>query len=456
MEPIAPERTARRVQLLLAALLCAVLLGVLLNRIEPPEPAPPAAPPPPTETARVGPTILEGKTLDEVRARLDDAYRLAPDRRFLLAVEEVEEMLGVEQPASATSAFAGGSWSLAANGTTARVGEYPEFRELLGFVRACAETRLRAEPAPFRATVSGGDAYPADPIAALDAIDRGETIDLGAASHAYASLLLRHEDTLETSDEVAARAIAVLALAEHFAGHDLVRPRALIAFRLGYEREAEEMAAALAPSDPTRMFVERDEAALRERALAPDAPVDVVLMYAHLLARSGMPDRFTRFVASLRPEIADDFGILALDAAYGEAFLPDRRLLVHAIVDLAGASGATLVIEPHLLLAMVAEEAIARLLAKPPYGLVGLTESMLADIASKESGRLLDPATRAAIYRARAYTGFHCVASDLVARLDSASATEQFAALLGRGQSATAEQFERYLSARMAAAERRL
>ncbi len=445
--------------LLLALLLAVSLVPVLLIRIEPRElEQVPAWHPETAGQHLMGPTILEGRTLEEVRRRFDDAYRVAPDRRFLLAVQDVDEILGREHSAIGTATFEGSGWSLAAGGSSVHVTEYPDFGELYGFVRTSIAEGTRGATMPFTVLNSGADqAYPAYPLSALEAIDRrADSVDLVAAAYAYARLLLSHEDTLEVSDEVAARAVAVLALAEDSAGEALVRPRVLIAHRLGYEREAEEMAAALPPSDPVRLFAERDFEALEALASQANAPVDLSLLYARLLTIGEKREQFIRYVASLRPELRNDFGILALDAVHGTALAPDLLLLARTIGDLALASGTAIALDPKLQDQIAAQEAIARLLSQPPYGLLGLAESLLAKLTKDSSGRLLDPATRAAVYRTQIYTGFDSVASDLVARLNSASASTEFATLLGRGKSAAADQFERYLAARIAAQERRL
>ena len=258
----------------------------------------------------------------------DARYRLSPDARVLLAVEDVRRLLTGVADERATASFAGGRWRVLCGGTeVGTLPEWPDFPDLVALLSRWA-TRLGAAeslavPAPpdsaeierrldgLRALESAGLAAgrrpprapgpgltraPADTtdidqrlrtlhaLAAADLADRQwragvrDPVLVRQAARALVLLAVETPDRVGASDRVVARALALAAIAGAAGPDSSWRERCLLAEVMGYAAFAREAAARLPPEDPVRLYACREDPALFEAARARDATQEARLL----------------------------------------------------------------------------------------------------------------------------------------------------------------------------------
>src|SRR5262249_5040270 len=200
------------------------------------------------------------------RQRLDDLYRLPPDRRFIAGIAAAKRILRGGGPSTIQLTFASGHWTIACDGQA--VGSLPEFptyadaRELLKTWTVQLGATAKAGPPgaapPDRETQPF---TPADLVSTLTSIDRewnpsapgGELAR--SAGWALTLMFLQSFDWLEQTNDIAGQALAALAIADNL-GAPAPAEQALLGRLLGYGSEARDIAARLKPDDPVRLYVE--------------------------------------------------------------------------------------------------------------------------------------------------------------------------------------------------------
>jgi hypothetical protein len=233
------------------------------------------------------------------RAAMADALRLRPDRRFLLASNQIQQLTG-GSPVAAVARFEGGKWKLTAGAEQlGEVPELPDYPDLMRPLVAFAKRRLAASP------LSGTDSPAADgPLqwepearetlpAELARWSGGQhtPATLHKAARAASSLCFYLVDLLETDDELAAKAIALVALDIAAGKAQTGSEEAVLASALGYVRASRALGARLQGESSLRFFLAGDDAHLRERAV---------------LREAGAPDRYLRLRRALQRQDEDD------------------------------------------------------------------------------------------------------------------------------------------------------
>jgi len=226
----------------------------------------------------------------ERRAAVDEALRLQPDRRFLLAARELSG-------AEVATRFEEGTWILSAGERDfGHVSELPDFPELMKALAPLAgkwvDVAKVTGKAPRIAAVRGHkEAFTAirEAQARWSRGDHGAAVLHDAAS-AAAALILQLPRAFDADDRLDAHAIALCA-ADAAAGSDTRGEQAVLALALGYAGAAR----ALAPSgeEPAlHAFATLDRRKLAEVARRKDASAGE----RHLLLRWLMEDADDRAV----------------------------------------------------------------------------------------------------------------------------------------------------------------
>ena len=217
------------------------------------------------------------------RAALDDALRLEPDRRFLLAARELSgSEIGLR--------FSDGKWILAAGQREiGRLAELPTFDELMKAIAPLARewaaaARLTGKAPRTRALRGHKEAFTAvrEAQTRWSRGDRGSAV-LHEAASAAAALLLQLPRAFDADDRLDAHAIALCA-ADEAAGADVRGEQAMLALALGYAGAART----LAPEDEPALhaYATLDRRKLAEAARRRDANAGD----RHLLLRWLMQD----------------------------------------------------------------------------------------------------------------------------------------------------------------------
>ncbi|HWE25910.1 MAG TPA: hypothetical protein VG496_18385 [Myxococcales bacterium] len=167
------------------------------------------------------------------RGALDDALRLRPDRRFLLAAQELAGR-------DVATRFSDGQWIVSlGNRDVARLAELPDFPELLKALAPLAKEWVAAAKVGGKAPRVRALRGQKEALAAIrDAQSRWLRGDHGAAvlhdaASAAAALVLQLPRTFDADDRLDAHAIALCA-ADAAAGSDVRGQQAVLALALGY------------------------------------------------------------------------------------------------------------------------------------------------------------------------------------------------------------------------------
>jgi hypothetical protein len=249
------------------------------------------------------------------RPAVDDALRLEPDRRFLLAARELS---GAEVAAR----FADGHWTLSAGDRDfARVAELPDFPELMNALVPIARdwvaaAKVTGRPPRIRALRGHKEAF----AAVREAQTRWSRGDhAGAVLHdaasAAAALMLQVPRTFDADDRLDAHAIALCA-ADAAAGSEVRGEQSVLALALGYASAARSLAPA-SEEPALHAFVTLDRRKLSDLARRKDANAGERHLLLRWLVQDADAQAVLRFIASLRNEehiSIPNVGQLLLDA----------------------------------------------------------------------------------------------------------------------------------------------
>lgn len=204
---------------------------------------------------------------------------LRPDQRFLEAFSLIAAFPKAPTEKPAHIEFKNGKWWINADGAApGALPTYPDFTDAMRLLRVEAKQR-------FAAQSSACDVRPADDsaaavnsfddrslIKALDSLDQHfqpgtlSGVDLWAAGQALARLAFLDDDSVTRTDRLAAKAMAVVAMAETLCGKSMPEEESLLAAHLGYGAAAAQAVAQLPASDPWRLYFTNQDQKLRQLA----------------------------------------------------------------------------------------------------------------------------------------------------------------------------------------------
>ncbi len=236
--------------------------------------------------ARPAVTDLAKAAPSEFRRLFTDTYSLLPDRRFLHAAAAIERLVTGAKTVRLRLEVRDGRWAVSSG--TRRVGTFTAelaYPEMIAVLASWSRDLLReVPPVPCREIDSNQLApiqkaldsfYPPGPFVALEGLDRlwqPRRADCGLLDLAARSLLLLELeglDSLEVADGLAGRTLAAQTLAQVTGAPRRPSDEALLAYLLGYGADAAKMASTLPATDPTRLYVTGETAALVRVAAGP-------------------------------------------------------------------------------------------------------------------------------------------------------------------------------------------
>jgi len=421
-----------------------------------------AVPTVPPRFAVVGPApsveSLRKVPLDGALEGLDALYRLKPDRRFLIAIAEVERLLAGASSVRIRLDFRSGQWEIYSGGQS--VGRLPE---IPSFSDACVLLSDWSQRQRLRRAVPGS--RPSDEaiariragveqflaprlIDSLGLIDHEwraghwDSESLSLAGHALVLLNLQEPDRLDMADLVSGRALATLSLAEAFGSPEASGDKALLGARMGYGEDARRLAEHLPAGDPVRLFVHKKTRELLVGAAA--IPGDREGQYLALLrlADSGKAGPWQEWFQAHFFEKRMSLPVLHAGLELSE-FGPNpafANAILHSwMADLSPSQGDfTAAFEEaregpkglgdEFLRSYI--EAIRRAFAVKPAGLIRRFESALESRSAPASGPFWDKEASQAFARASFYSALHVMSLECLDKLSDVEGTQLFAAYL--------------------------
>ncbi|HTK32063.1 MAG TPA: tetratricopeptide repeat protein [Candidatus Saccharimonadaceae bacterium] len=387
------------------------------------------------------PTLAAPAPLDAPVAD-DGPIRLAPDRRLLLAVGEVDRLTH-GHATHAIARFERGAWRVSvASDVVGTLPEYPTFEDGLDLAARHAASALAATPTDSAAAHPEIDqALAADrPLRALLAADRDwkagrrdAALHAGAA-HALVHLAAETNDLVGIADGIAARALAELAVCRALHVTGLERDEALLAARLGYGAEASTIAGALPDGDPVRHYVLHDDARLARLASGPGASAEARSLELRRLAENG-----------------DDLGYESFATRY---FMSDSTLSLPAMA--AGLSLAAFDAQMPSAMAVLLTIEYDLRVYWPPTPIAAMSnggdlawafeafERTMSGVSSAADGQWLDHDLVVAYYRAAFYSAMWRVGEFSREELSSLPSTRRLAEAWNQLPPGPAQEFGRW------------
>ena len=362
---------------------------------------------------------------------------LKPDRRLLLAFEEVAARSGGKN-VTATVAAHRRRWTVDVGiAPVANLSAIPEFVETLDALRVVASGARRGgggrplAPADFaRLRNLASDPFGDGPIQALEKIDRlwtsgtDKVVLLDLASTAYVTLEMQLTDTLEMADLIPGRALALLAMAEAASQKLFPEREVTLAYLMGYTREARLIGAGLPAGSVQKLFLEEDDAALE--ALAEQVSASPECRYLFLLRKGsrGTMAEVDSSLAKVHPNGLDHSAVLAIRLqTWNRPFGSDvdtNGLLLKSVLHEAGVS------EPL-----------------EGTGFLALFERAQAS-RQRRPGTFLDSVAAEARQRALFYSALEGLGRFYLDNLSSGPAAAEFAASLEGGDPGPGAEFQRW------------
>jgi tetratricopeptide (TPR) repeat protein len=416
---------------------------------------------------------LRKASLGDALVGFDGLLRLRPDKRFLIAIAEVERILAKAPTVRLRLEFRDGHWEVFSSAqSVGTLSEFPSFGEAFALLREwsarlrardassipertsdIASTKIRGETEQFLAP------HLIDSLGLVDQEWKRGTRDAGLlalAAHDLVLLNLQTLDRLELGDLLAARALAVLSLAEAFDAPDAVADKALIASSMGYGTDARHFAERLPSDDPVRLFVFHKTAELRARAeKMPDnraAQYLALLSLADREKESAWTGWFQAhfFEKSMSlPVLHAGLRLLEFGSSpvYADAILhawmaelSDGKTNVQGEEQgvLQGPKGPA----DDLLREYI--ERIRRAFAVKPAGLIRSFEGALQSKSERTQGVFWDGEAHRAYARASFYSALHALGLEYLDQLSSVPGTRQFAEYVQDAPPGVGEQFARW------------
>ena len=231
------------------------------------------------------------------------AYRLKPDRRFLLAIAEVDCLMSHETVGELRVTFEDGKWIIRyRDELVGDLPEVPDYPDAAGLLEGWIERLAQRYPIEFRASRAKdieairGRLNEFEVVSVAEALveveerwghSRPEPELLALASSGLVRMTLQSLDWLEF-DRLPAKALALTMMAQTLTPVDVSREEALLAYQMGYAVHARQVAESLPDGDPVRLYVWNRVAELR--AVAEEQDADPLTRYLYLLRLSDGDD----------------------------------------------------------------------------------------------------------------------------------------------------------------------
>lgn len=419
-------------RLLLLMLLCVGFVGLLVFYRPPGESGVSQT----AQTESILPTVPEPempfaddsiRTLAELRERSIAKYRPLPDRRFLMAVGDLQRWIaGADSAVDAR--FESGRWRITSGSTpVATLPEYPGFEDLEVALTQWAQSL--AERHRFKLShISRPNRelrYALDRLDAIEALrhsdaqwasGKRDVVLARRTTQALTLLTLQAVDEVGVGESIPARAFAALALTRAFSRDSLDRDEALLADVMGYHAFAESRAARLPANDPVRAFVTRDDSTLSRiarRAVTLEAPFFHLVRLARSREleawRAWAVHRFGESYAQALPVLST-----GLWCRKFEAHIPSAVTTLDALSQTLVTQGFK---SPGLL---------AKIQGRAAGELIDEFERAIAVPRPEVVGPFLDATLLQAYDRALFYTSFERIGHHLRESLSSTEATQWF------------------------------
>jgi len=411
---------------------------------------------PESETASPASMKWANLSLQQIREQRREPYRVKPDRRFLLALDEIRRFADPEAASLPPPRFENGRWRIdAGNNPAFEFTELPDFASGLAVLQKAATEALTGMP------VKASETPPAMPSVGFDPARLRHNLKTlnqrwQAGNHEAGILFEAAEnlthwafvglDEMEIADAVQARALAFLALAKTANAQPLTETESMLATRMGYGGHGLALAERLSDDSLWRLYLTRkdDELAKKSRERAS---VDKYLLLRRL-AESGQIKAWINVIRRNFDDQPVPIHAFATILDSGE-FHPrsDIARSLHYLVfyHLLQDSGQQAANDPKSSASSLIEAAGLSVLSRFIDGFDGVLihhfDSVLSNLGGDLNGPFLDRPVFETYYRSYFFSGLYHYGNFLLNQYSSTEAASRFAAVLGNSKQGIAGEF---------------
>ncbi len=381
---------------------------------------------------------------------IQGGYRLYPDRRFLLALEEVRRFVGGEGELKAQAVPKEKGWVIQLGdrdvGTVPDLADFPDLLTLL--------TQFAAQTAKESSFTLSRDPVAADAEihSALEHYDvltaavhanqswkKGSKSEdmLALAALCMAMLSFQGLDLVETADMIPARALALLALTRALTEKQVLKAETLLASAMGYAAHAHKLAPGLPDNDPLKLLLGHNDEDLEKQARGQEAGVETRFLHLMQLSRNGDSSQWMeRIEQYFKP--GSEFSLLTVKTAVEmkrdrqKVLMPIVHKLLDEILGSTMGFGAAVVMPGQ---------------GPPgsgPASRLAQFESAVKSLAIEPDGPFLDSEILQAYYRGYFYSVLLAVEQLQVDAHASVMSSEAFAQDLGADIEGPASELQRW------------
>lgn len=372
--------------------------------------------------------------INKLQAAYADTYRLGPDRRCLLAVEDLARIIQGKADEKASAVFSSGHWDiLYGKRKIAELRPLANFPDLMTLLSGWAAMLRKEHPLqlapnkdlkPIQEKVRAFS--PVMLMAALNDIDADRAAgnlseqEILLAAKALTLLSLQTMDRVGVADPIEARTLAVLALAETIDKQAVQADELSFRIHLAYSRHAKDAALLLPTSDPLRAYILGDDAMLA--SLSHDSgDAREAQFYRAMLAAASKPEG--EMVSALGRALATKPELPDLMIIFERNIFRIDPLAVYVLpVVVAEVEGAP---DFHIT-SMTTEPDIADMTRR--------FEHDMREHEAREGAVFFDKPMYEAYYRGYFYSALSIIGLHNLDRLSSLDAVEEFAASLDETQ----------------------
>lgn len=403
---------------------------------------------------------------------LEDAYRLKPDQRVLLAVSYIHHFFSKKDIVPVVFEFSNRKWLIRYKdmevGVLPELFDSPDFINLLqGWVKQLHQhypVNLTSDLSEDTLKEIDGQIeefwapHLANAVHKIDKLwDSGQHNPalLYSATRAMVLLAFQGYDRLEIADQVPAKALAILAMTKTLTDYDLSREESLLAYSMGYSNHAEETAKNLSQSDAIRLFVSHDDQHLKEVAEGSHGNIESRYLYLMRLAKQNEIKPYDEWLRkyfsdtwfllpvfktrshmaqfSMRPLYNEALPrLVILSVAQNFTMPPEIDKILHTIKSLSFSAGSV-----DMIIKTIAVE-----LLKDKATIIDHFESGIKILNLKYNGPFLDSRTYQAFYFGYFFSSLYDLGLYYLDSLSSVEAANKFAAVLGNSKNDIASDFQ--------------
>ncbi|MEW6713522.1 MAG: hypothetical protein AB1306_00320 [Nitrospirota bacterium] len=410
---------------------------------------------------------------EKMKDVIEAAYRLQPDRKFLLAVAEIHNFFSKEEKIEALAEFRNGIWMITYNGMDVGVlPELPDYPDLMGVLLNWG--KFLNHKYPLRLS-SVSDSLPEgeeinknlEQFLSHNAISAVKQVDklwdkgihhpelLRLATRAMVLINMQKLDYVEIADILPAKTLAVLAVSKTLTDADFLYEESLLAYTIGYSAHASRLAERLPSTSALRHFLTREYKDLEQLAMQKNSSVESKYLWLLHIAEKGDFEAWYQWQELNFQEFFFSLPILKLGLVMNKFSLDEvipQQLLYATILALAqdtdmpdfrGIQNKTYY-DKSVKEASEISEFMLAVMKGDSSKLTGYLKKGLQQLHQKHKGTFLDADAYASYYQSYFFSALYTLGLHYIDSLSSVEATKEFAEMMGNSGEGIYADFQRW------------